>query len=113
MSAEQRDLFDVPRAKRLRDDGISRAARHAGEQWQARAFDLFKQYALTHDVFMTEDVRAWAHARRLIVEPPDRRAWGAVAVRAKKLGVIAFDHIAQQRDPKSHRSPGHVWRVVR
>jgi hypothetical protein len=111
--SSQPDLFDIARGKQLRDAGIETAGAHAdavSENWRERAYLLFKVFAARNAEFMTEDVRAWA--KPLIEDPPDMRAWGGVAVRARKAGLIVRHGYAAQKDPKSHRAPGNVWRTV-
>jgi hypothetical protein len=116
MSA-QPDFFSVEetakRAKQLRDEGIRQAADHAGDDWKEKAYALFLIFLSEYrfDLFMTEDARHWCSGK--IDLPPDNRAWGYVAVRAAKAGVIAKHGYAPQRDPKHHKAPGTVWRVVR
>ena len=62
------------------------AAKHAGNDWLEAALAAFRDYALTHKRFTTEDVRsAFPH----IPNPPDKRAWGAVPRLAKKDGIIS------------------------
>jgi hypothetical protein len=101
------------RAKQLRDEGIRQAADHAGDDWKSLAYALFLQFLAQWpgELFMTEDARHWASGR--IELPPDNRAWGYVAVRAAKAGVIVKHGYGPQRDPKHHKAPGTVWRIVR
>lgn len=105
----------VRRSRVLRDRGIKASADHAeavAEGWQAAAYRLFCAYARTHREFMTEDVRVFARNNALLDEPPDARAWGAVAIRARRAGLVRSIGYACQRDPKSHRSPKPIWSLV-
>lgn len=61
------------------------AANNAGELWKEEAFYAFKQYAMQHSHFTTEEVRA---ANPDLPPPPDERAWGSIALRAKRDGVV-------------------------
>lgn len=116
MSA-QPDFFSLEetakRAKALRDEGIRQAADHAGGEWKHAAYALFLQFLADYpgQLFMTEDARFWSAGK--LDSPPDNRAWGYVAVRAAKAGVIVKHGYAPQRDPKHHKAPGTVWRIVR
>ena len=61
------------------------AADNAGEEWKAAAFYAFKRHAMKHQFFTTEEVRA---ANPDMPPPPDDRAWGSIALRAKREGVV-------------------------
>lgn len=63
----------------------SLAADNAGEEWKDLAYDALVSYAKAHDIFTIEDVRK---ASVDIPPPPTERAWGHIAVSAKKDGVI-------------------------
>lgn len=113
MSAQLELLSPENLARALRDDGIKRSADHAGDDWKERAYGLFLAFCAQHPshTFMTEDARHWSADS--LEQPPDNRAWGYVAVRAAKAGVIVKYGYAPQRDPKHHKAPGTVWRIVR
>jgi hypothetical protein len=100
-------------ARRLRDEGIERAAAHAGPAWGERAYALLRAFIARYPkdtVFMIEDVRAFAKAQ--IEEPPDRRAWGAVAVRARRAGLIEKFGYQTHKDPVRHMGASMSWRIV-
>lgn len=61
------------------------AADNAGSFWKEEAFEAFKQYARTNEEFTTEDVR---RANSELSAPPDDRAWGHIALRAKREGIV-------------------------
>lgn len=102
-------------AMKARDSGIKRAIDHANDvtpTWGDIAYDFLCEWILQHDrPFQTCEAR-WA-ARGVVPEPPDRRAWGHVATRAVKAGLIVSTGTAPDLDPKSHRSPCNVWRPGR
>lgn len=105
---------DVAKGNKLRDKGIKRAADHADkveENWQDQAYRIFSEYASGHNTFATEEVREFAHRLKGLADPPDARAWGAVARRAVVQGLISHDHFAESRNPKKHRCPLRVWRT--
>lgn len=94
-------------------EGAEQAAYHADRvhaAWQMRALSMFFTYMLEHPgkTFMTEDVRWWAEDRGL-PEPPDRRAWGAVTMAAKRRKMIRFFGYAPQKAANAHGSPKSVW----
>ena len=96
-----------------RDRGMKRAADHADRvhpKWQTDALTLFFRYCLEHKQtsFMTEDVRWWAEAQGL-PEPPDKRAWGAVTMVAKRRGLIRSIGFAPQKASNAHCAPKTVW----
>lgn len=75
-------------ARQLGHEGAAIAANAAEwqiEDWKDRAYDAFLTIASIGAPFTTEDVRV---ACPDIPAPPDARAWGQVALRAKKAGVV-------------------------
>lgn len=93
--------------------GMEQASSHADaveERWTDRAFDLLKLYAESHMMFMTEEVRVWAHGEKGLPQPPDKRAWGAVTNRAVKQRILICDHYRPTTIPPAHATPRPVWR---
>jgi len=64
------------------------AADHAGQEWKDLAFEAFKNYAKKHRYFTTELVRL--NSKHVPI-PPDKRAWGHVALRAKREEIVIGD----------------------
>lgn len=95
--------------------GMALAASHADrveENWTEKSVELFKLYSRMHrDGFMTEDVRAWAEKLGM-PSPPDNRAWGLVARRLSKQGVIKAVGYGKQRSSTCHGSPKTIWRMA-
>lgn len=95
--------------------GMEAAADHAEretEGWNTMAFEAFVRYvAAIKEPFMTEDVRNYAEALGM-PEPPDKRAWGSVAMRAKKAGLIVSMGYAPQQSLNSHKAPKTLWKSV-
>ena len=83
------------------------AADKAGEEWKKKALDAFITYAKTHKQFMTEDVRMNSEH---VGNPPDKRAWGHIAVAAKKQGAITKIGFSYSTDAASHPTPMSLWR---
>ena len=97
-------------------DGMNTAASHADRvvpDWSKEALTHFKMYLLHfgHQPFMTEDVRTYAENMGM-EPPPDRRAWGAIAVQAKKLGWVRSLGYAPQKSTNAHRAPKNLWERV-
>lgn len=108
--AEQSQV-DWVRATRLRDKGMQRAVEHADrveDGWGQVAYSAVRQFLVRQPPFRsftTEDVREWAKLK----EPPDRRAWGAVMVRAVRGGLIHKVGYRPHRDPSRHKGVSTVW----
>jgi hypothetical protein len=75
------------------------AANHAGDQWKTEAFIAFREYAMKHPYFTTEQVRA---ANPDLPAPPDARAWGAIALQAKRDGVVIGKSWVRANSPTVH-----------
>lgn len=96
-------------AERRRDVGIERAGDHADREhaeWRDRAATLIGEYAECHGRFLIEDVVPFARAQGL-PDPPDGRAWGAAAQRARRVGLIRSCGYAPARS--SNLSPKVQW----
>jgi hypothetical protein len=106
------DLFNYSDTQRLADVGMQAAIDHADDVqqgWSERAFAMLEAYARTHPEFMTEEARVWAHEQGL-PQPPDKRAWGAVAQRAARTGVLGLLRYQKTRIPPAHATPRPLWR---
>jgi len=97
---------------KLRDAGMQQAVDNAESKhpsWGDRALSLLVKYP--KDEFMAEQVREFAKSRGL-PDPPSKRAWGAVIVKAKKMGIIEHMRYDRVSNPKAHRTPASVWRML-
>lgn len=77
--------------------------------WVAAAFEAFVAYAILRGPergFTTEDVRA---AATTVPPAPDGRAWGAVAQRAKREGVVI--PCGWRLVQSSNGSPKTLWKL--
>ena len=77
-----KDLFGYELGEMM----ASLAADNAGEEWKRSAYSSLVSYAKTHDMFTIEDVR---RASNNIPVAPTERAWGHIAISARKDGVIS------------------------
>jgi hypothetical protein len=93
--------------------GMEAAAAHAErdtEGWNKMAYEAFVRYVTTiKHPFMTEDVRCYAEALGM-PEPPDKRAWGSVAMRAKRAGLVVSLGYAPQQSANAHKAPKTLWK---
>ncbi len=97
--------------KELKDIGMQRAVDHADrvvDSWSDKAYKLLKIYIITKlTAFQCEDFRGWC--KNKIEEPPSKRAFGAVIVRAKKNLLIKHVGYGVVENPKAHRTPASIW----
>lgn len=121
--SSQSDLFPPPAARRRtpsrqgaalkRDIGIERAGEHAeveSPSWITRAASFIADFAVDYaKPFLIEDVIPFALARGLPA-PPDGRAWGAAAQRARRDGFIRRAGYAPAKT--SNLSPKVQWIVA-
>lgn len=94
----------------LRDEGIQQALTHAdetAERWSEIAFDFLKRYMLDNPVFMAENVREAATG--IVPEPPSKRAWGGILVRAAKEGLISRMGFRNVKNARAHCTPATLW----
>lgn len=106
----QLDLFS---GAEKRDKGIAQAINHAdavSPGWSKDAFLFLLNYMRTHSEFMGEEVRTASEG--ILPEPPDKRAWGAIMVRAVKSGLLVRKEYRSVTNPKAHKSICSVWQVV-
>ena len=110
----KKDLFDSEmKAETLRNLGISKALESAEKKspgWNDTAFLALKDFVRRRRTpFLIEEVREWA---REVPNPPSKRAWGAVAVRAARAGIIEKAGFMLTTSPKSHRTPATLWQAL-
>lgn len=98
-----------------RNIGINQAYDHANKvepSWGDKAYLYLKKYiSLSSNEFMTEDIRKSSEG--ILNEPPSKRAWGAVIVRAKREGIIEHNGYRSVSNKKAHATPASVWKPVR
>ena len=107
---QQLDLFE---ARKLRDEGINKAIDHADkkdDKWSEKAYKYFLYYLKSHCEFMAEDVRIASAG--IIPEPPSKRAWGAIFVKAVKEGLIERKGFRNVKNPKAHLTPATLWEKI-
>lgn len=115
------DLFTTfgdalnPTADELKELGITRAIEHADrvvESWSENAYRLFTDFCKTVTELKTEDARIYAESQG-IEEPPTKRAWGAITLKAARAGVIIKKGVVYSTNPKCHMGFTTTWEVVK
>ena len=95
-----------------RDLGIQRSGDHAemdSPEWIQRAAMMIRIYSASHAKFLIEDVVGFASEQGL-PSPPDGRAWGAAARRAKSKGYIRS--CGYRAAKSSNLSPKVLWEAI-
>lgn len=103
------DLFEHADARELGHAAAERAAERAGSDWKDAAYAAFVDYARTHASFTTEDVRL---AYPDLPPPPDPRAWGSIAQRAKRDAIIIAGEWRAAKDRNVHGRVIMAWRSL-
>lgn len=96
----------------LGHEAAEKAADHAERQepgWKDMAFEAFCAHGRVAIEFTTEDVRL---AFPDLPPAPDQRAWGAVALRAKKDGMVQHVRYVKMKERHNHAAPKSLWRWV-
>jgi hypothetical protein len=95
-----------------RDEGMQRALSHAQREcadWKIIAYAWLIGYARTHKEFISEDVGD-AHLAAGLSQPPTRRAWGPLYVKAQREGYIVLCGTGRSR--MRHASVCPKWRSL-
>lgn len=114
----QLSILDAIESQNRADEGLQKAVDHAGQvhpEWKERCWGLFRSWLLTKHAgftFMTEDFRLWVELNNKIEQPPSLRAFGFLSIKALREGLIKHNGTARTTNPKAHRTPANVWRVV-
>ncbi|UXO94087.1 hypothetical protein Pan5_45 [Pseudanabaena phage Pan5] len=99
-------------AAQLRDQGIKRAVEKANKVepgWSDQAYEIFKQFlSVRYQTFMIEDFRQYAIPMGL-PKPPSDRAFGYIAIKAKKEGLIHRVGYGKTNSKTAHKTPAAIW----
>lgn len=97
---------------------IEEAARPAAEHaeavvpgWGDGALRLVAEYARKNRTFIIETVRLAAEADGYPM-PPHRRAWGGVAIAAKREGIVESIGYEMSTSPDANPTPVTKWRSL-
>ncbi len=107
-------VANVAEGRRLRDEGMKRAADHADRvsaEWGQRALDFLRGWVVGRTSFTSTDVRIAATAAG-VPAPTHERAWGPVFMRASRLGLITPAGYVPHPDPRAHATPARLWSVA-
>jgi hypothetical protein len=85
------------------------AADNAGEVWKAEAYTAFREHAIKHPLFTTEEVRK---ANTNMPLPPDDRAWGSIALQAKRDNIVVADSWVRATSRSVHGMVVTKWRSL-
>ena len=91
-----------------RDDGISRAGRHADPTWRDAAYKAIADLAHGQAAFTTDQV--WEQLYRAGFTTPEPRAMGAVMRSAAHAGLIVkSDRVTPTNRTAANRRPVAIW----
>jgi hypothetical protein len=107
--SDQPGLWEHHEGLALGHAAAEEAADHAGEDWKELAYSAFTRHAETNATFITENVR---DANKQIPDPPDNRAWGAVALRAKRERIVEADGHSRATHLRVHGNTVTLWRSL-
>lgn len=110
---ERRKRNIIKQGELARDKGIQQSVDNANstvKNWSDIAYGFLLGYSKSHREFMIEDLREASVG--VVQEPPSKRAWGAITVRAVKNGVIKRKGYQCVKNVKAHRTPATLWEVV-
>lgn len=104
--------LDIFQARQARDKGMKRAVDHANRanvDWGDKVYALLKDFVRRYSgPFLFEDFRN--SIAGLVPEPPHKRAYGSVAAKAARLGLITRVGYSQVKNVKAHCAMSTVWR---
>lgn len=108
---KQLDLFD---ANKKKEQGMNISLLNAEsrkEGWAKEAILILYGFLRVQGdtPFLGEEFRVWCEKYGLS-EPPSKRAYGGVMVRAAKLGLIEKVGYAKTTNPLAHRTPANLWK---
>lgn len=109
--------LNVFEASRRRDEGIALAVDHADSnpvKWSDIAYNMLKEWLRPWPCgyrFQIEEFRQVAQIKGL-PDPPNQRAFGSIAVRAKSEGLIKSNGQKATRGVTAHRAYANEWEKV-
>lgn len=109
---DERHMLEVANGIKNRDDGMEKALQHANSanpEWSTKAAAFLRKYiSYTATPFMAEDVRM-AAINANVPEPPSKRAWGPIILKARKDGLIKSLGTDKVSNPRAHRANAGKW----
>lgn len=105
------EQLSIEFGRAARDQGIQRAAEHAGLSWMNRAVADFAEFVRQRGEATCEQWR-YDWLARGEAAPSSSKAWGAVAMSAARRGlVVNTKRYVQAVSEKTHRHPVPLWAV--
>ena len=83
------------------------AANNAGENWKRIAYEAVGKHAKQHNFFVTEVGRT---ANPDMPFPPDQRAWGQIALTAKRTGIVSGQSFTRAKSRTVHGMVVTMWK---
>jgi hypothetical protein len=104
----QQDLFSASEKGHAAAEAAAARADREIDDWTQKAVALFAEYASqAFDPFLTEEARQYAESHGLS-SPPDGRAWGHVAKKCQRAGVVTSAGFGAAKS--SNGSPKVLWK---
>lgn len=101
--------LDIDFARAARDEGLERAAEHAGEEWIDQAVRDFARFVAARGEATCEQWR-YDFLARGMAAPESHKAYGAVANIAARRGlVVNTRRYVQAVSAKTHAHPVPLW----
>jgi hypothetical protein len=104
--------LNISFARHERDKGIEKARRNADrvcDKWSEKVYILLKDFIKVYSgPFQFEDFRV--SIAGLVPEPPHKRAFGSIAARAAREGIITRVGYAPVKSVNCHRANASVWK---
>ena len=99
--------------EQLRDIGLEMAISHAesnSKGWKNCTYELFKEFLREQrEPFLMEEFRSFCAMKDDHVPPPSNRAYGHIAVRAAKEGLIKQIGTRKVSNPRAHCANSALW----
>lgn len=112
----RRDQLNIDFAKKARDEGIDTAVAHADrvvDFWSVDAYEAFKNWLRAKEMgetFLIEDFRA--DVAQTLEDPPSRRAFGFIPIRAAKEKLIQRVGYTQVKNITAHKANAALWKKM-
>jgi hypothetical protein len=104
----QEDLFSASEKGHAAAKAAAARADREIDDWTQKAVALFAEYAKkAPSSFLTEEARQFAESHGLSA-PPDGRAWGHVAKKCQRAGVVTSAGFGAAKS--SNGSPKVLWK---
>lgn len=97
----------------LKKQGINKAITSAdikNSNWSEIAYSFLKEFIKNNDEFMVEEVRI--ASKDIVPEPPSKRAWGSIILKAKKENLVKHIKYNQVQNPSAHMANASVWKRI-